>query len=301
MRVKQIFGVLLLTGATLAYGSVTIDSSSLGFDQSIQVNGNLGYQTAGGGGEFYGSLSGTPGTNTVGFWCVDDQEAFSFGESGLANVTLLSDTALINSTQTHYGTVTNSSNTSNPGQWLNTGALPAPYGSSSLASANTADDRYTLAAYLVTQYNGFDAGINGNTAEDDAIQQAIWAITNTTLTTADDPGIYENNYRSLTATTGSANIDSVAYWVNQALQNAGNSVNTSDWAVVSWGADASGNLYEAPWNDSSGSTNQTFLVELSNPSSTTHNNGLSPEPGFYGALAVGLSGLFYAARRRKKV
>lgn len=284
---------LLLVGSSLAWANapttgIDIDSTSIGIDKSIQVNNYIA-ATVDGGGEFTGTLTGT--TGTVGFWCVDDQEAFYFGESGLANVTNLSSVATINSSATHYGNVTDTSTPS----WTNgTGTI--------LANATTADDRYTLAAYLISQYTGFDTSI-APTAQDDAIQEAIWAITNTTATTASDPAIYENGFSTLGTNTG---VTSVDYWVEQALANAGNAVDTSAWAVVSWGANASGTLYDGSYaaTDGSGnpvSSNQTFLVELSNPSTViTHNNNLAPEPGFYGLLTVAVTGLLFAVRRRNK-
>ena len=64
------------------------------------------------------------------------------------------------------------------------------------------------------------------------------------------------------------------------------------------GADAPGNLYYGPYN-AARSTNQTFLVELDGqPGIIT--TTLSPEPAFYGALALGLSGLMFAVRRKKQ-
>ena len=92
--------------------------------------------------------------------------SFLFGQYGLANVTLLNNangTYGIDTTATHYGTVTNISPTGLPtdpgqGQWLNTGAIPG-YSPDTLASYNTAQSRYTLAAYLVTQYQGFDTTV----------------------------------------------------------------------------------------------------------------------------------------------
>jgi hypothetical protein len=292
-------------GASLALADAppttgfAISSGYVGINQAIQVNGQNGYQTAGGGGEFEGTLSNsTLGSSAAAFWCVDDQEAFYFGESGLANITLLGNTATIDSTATRFGTVQNGTNASNPGQWLNT--------SGNLASENTAFDRYTLTAYLVTQYNGFDTSIVGDTTaeqnEADAVQQAIWAITNTTLTTADDAGIYENDYRSVNATTGALNVDSVAYWINQAINNA-SQVNLNGWAVVSWGAQSNGALNTGNYADGTNSTNQTFLVELTGTTPllpTGGGQGSTPEPGFYGALAAGFGGMIFAIRRRKK-
>jgi hypothetical protein len=303
-------GALLLMGTSLALANAptpgyAVSSGYVGIDQGIQVNGQDGYQTAGGGGQFQGTLSNsTLGSSAASFWCVDDQEAFYFGESGLANITLLSNTATIDSASTHYGTVLNSTNPNNPGQWLNTGAIPGY--STSLATENTAADRFTLAAYLVTQYPGFDTSITGNTTaaqnEADAIQQAIWAITNTTLTSADYAGIYENNYRSVSATTGALNVDSSAYWIDQAISNASR-VNRNGWAVVSWGASPTGTLNTGGYADGSNSTNQTFLVELTGTTPlipTGGGQGNTPEPSFYGALTVGLASMIFAVRRRKK-
>jgi len=76
-------------------------------------------------------------------------------------------------------------------------------------------------------------------------------------------------------------------------------------------ANSSGVLGTGPYSDTDtsdstgGGARQTFLVELDTNSLTIENaNGagggvLMPEPGFYGLLALGLGGLFFAMRWKK--
>lgn len=279
----------MATAPTYPGYAVTL-GGAVNINQSIQITGQLGYQTAGGGGEFSGTLNGV----AAAFWCVDDQEAFGFGQSGLANVTRLDQISQIDPSATRYGNVTSTSDVNNPGQWLNTGG--------NLSNFTTAADRYRLTAYLVSQYQGFDTSIDGSTAalqnQANAIQQAIWAITNTTLPQgALNGSIYTNAYRSVTATTGPDPVnDSVAYWIDQATQHVGQ-VNPLGWAVVSWGADSAGNLYYGSYSAAQ-STNQTFLVELTGQPGLS--GSLAPEPGFYGVLAVGLGALIFVVRRKRQ-
>jgi hypothetical protein len=259
---------------------------------------NWEYITSGGGGEFGGQV--TPGSGgsagqsvLTNFWCVDYQEAFSFGQSSLANITPLAD--VDGNSQVRYYNVTN---TGSP-TWLNT-AIP---GGANLPS--DAQSRYEMAAYLVMQYDG----LNGSAATpyDDTIQNAIWAITDNSGYAGG--GIYEPGTQTLTSGTGSINS-----WVSQALANyqtVGVGANPDSWAVVSWGANSSGVLGTGPYSDTDtsdstgGGARQTFLVELGTNSLTIGNGSggvggaPTPEPGFYGLLALGLGGLFFAARRKK--
>jgi hypothetical protein len=272
-----------------------VPTSYTGTNITVQVNSQLGYSTQGGGGEFAGTLTNQSSTINTAFWCVDDQEAFYWGESRPANVTLLSNVTT-DASQVRYGNVTN---TSTPIAWTNNGPVPG-YAADSLPAL--AQSRYTLAAYLVSQYPGFDGSIDQSLASDpgesDAIQEAIWAITNTnsTVSNGTNPGIYENGFTDLNGTTGGNADDSVAYWVNQALLHS-STVNPNGWAVVSWSA-VNGVLGTGGYGDSA-STNQTFLVEVG--STQIYTTGApTPEPAFYGLLAAGLSGLFFAARRKNR-
>jgi hypothetical protein len=233
----------------------------------------LGSPTIDNGGEFTGSVKDMPSGPTfssTAFWCVDDQLSFSWGQQALANIILLQNITA-DASNVRYGDV-NGTVGNLDGTWTNnsdgTHSLPPD-----------AQSRYEMAAWLVMQYtyqtpHNLDSGIAAPTAgnENNYIQEAIWAITNNSTGSAP-----ENFLASGNDPTGK-----VAYWVEQARLNYNNgSVNTSDWAVVTWGAGSDGSL--------SGHTGyQTFLVQI------------TPEPGFYGALALGLSGLLFFTRRKQQ-
>lgn len=285
------------------------NSGYTGININIQLQNWEGV-TTGGGGEFGGSVtpqSGPASGNTqyTNFWCVDFQEAFSFGQTSLANFTTLA--AIGNdpnnpNTQVRYSDVTDGG----PPTWLNTGD----------GLLSDAQSRYEMVAYLVDQYDSSDA-VNPS-ERDDAIQNAIWAITDNTGTSGiyTNGGVYESGDHVLGVTGSGDNqiapslATDVNTWVQAAVANY-NSVNPLDWAVVSWGALPDGTLGIGPYWDTNeyndgtnGGARQTFLVELStgNPIITHSNIGgnPTPEPGLYGALAVGFGGLFFALSRRKR-
>ena len=213
-----------------------------------------------GGGEFAGSVNG----DSTLFWCIDDQEEFYYGDTGFGNVTLLQNVAA-QSNYVKYGNVTNGGT---PG-WTNTSDA---FDSAGLP--NDAATRFAMAAYLITQYNGFvgsEAGaIVANTTEDLAIQHAIWSLT------------ANNSLAGAFSTISGNDADNTTdqYWIHQALLNYAG-VDTSKWAVVSWTTDSQGNL-------DSRANKQTFLVQVA----------ATPEPRFYGMLMLGIMGLCLVARRR---
>ena len=94
-----------------------------------------------GGGEFAGTING----DSTLFWCVDDQEEFTFGDSGYGNVTLLQNVGA-DASSVKYGNVTNGGTPT----WTNTSDT---FDSAALPSDAT--DRFAMAAYLVSEYNGF--------------------------------------------------------------------------------------------------------------------------------------------------
>ncbi len=143
--------------------------------------------------------------------------------------------------------------------------------------------RYRMAAYLLDQYSassatgatteltGSDVGVGKyapvNSTRNQAIIGAIWAAMDTN-TDSDDRAVPSGN---------------IATWFNRAASyvntNWNNSALWSKWVVVSaWAGSA--------YVQNGGNTVQTFLSEV-------------PEPGFYGALAIGLSALYAAASRRR--
>jgi len=213
-----------------------------------------------GGGEFSGTVNG----DTTLFWCVDDQEEFSFGDSGFGNVTLLSNVAA-QSNSVKYGNVTNSGSPA----WTNTTDA-----FDSVALPNTATSRFEMAAYLVSQYNGFVGSESGaivaDTPQDLAIQEAIWSLTNNSSLGGGFSTISGNDSDNTTD----------QYWIHQALLNYA-SVNTGDWAIVSWTTDSNGNL-------SASNVKQTFLVQVA----------ATPEPRMVGMLALAMAGLLFLGHRR---
>jgi hypothetical protein len=231
MKLRSLAAGLLLSlgmGLPAAAAPIPYDSSHLGLAKAIAVNSSLGL-VAGGGGSFQGTVAGS----TTAFWCVDSQLNFSFGNSGLANVILLTS---VTSSNTQYGNVTNLGTP----HWTNLTDLSGD------ALPTTAAERYAMAAYLISQYDGFNTNV-ANTARNAAIQQAIWAITNNTT-----PGVLAG-YSALTGSEAGG-ATSVAYWVDQARQHYAG-VDGNGWAVVSWVVSPSGSLSGTP-------DRQTFLVQV---------------------------------------
>src|ERR1019366_906060 len=240
-----------------------------------------GTEHVGGGGAFAGTVTPKNSTATINtaFWCVDDQTYFtpSLAPPSLANITLLSDLhnppgGLLS--QTEYINVLTS-----PNKFTNT-ILDPNSGNASITDPQT---RLLMAAYLITQYGGYATNdgsfsqlpINGappnggpNLYTNSDIQNAIWAITNNTA--------FSNH--SAAPGYSDASPAGVAYWIDKARNNYG-SVNPNSWALVTWKVDSIGTVT---------SPQQNFLVAV------------APEPGFYGALALGLSGLALVIRRKRK-
>ncbi len=214
-----------------------------------------------GGGEFAGTING----DSTLFWCVDDQEEFTSGDSGYGNVTLLQNVGA-DANSVKYGNVTNGGTPA----WTNTSDM-----FDSVALPSDATDRFAMAAYLVSEYNGFVRSESGavvaNTAQNLAIQEAIWSLTNNSSLSGGFSTISGNDSDNTTD----------QYWIHQALLNYAG-VNLGDWAVVSWTTDSSGNLNLRD-------DKQTFLVQVAP----------TPEPRLYGILMLGMAGLCFFARRRQ--
>jgi hypothetical protein len=263
MKFTLMFLTLTAGAAVVLADPAPISTSNLGLAQSLVLsNTPAGSSQLGvGGGEFQGTVNGA---STL-FWCVDDQEEFYFGDSGYGNVIQLQNVAA-DSNYVRYGNVTNGGT---PG-WTNTSDTP-----DSTPLPSDATDRFAMAAYLVSQYNGFVGSESGavvqNTSTDLAIQEAIWTLTNNSSLSGGFSAITGNDSDNTTD----------QYWIHQALLNYA-SVNLADWAVVSWTTDSVGNL---SWQ----SNKQTFLVQVAP----------TPEPRFYGFLIVAMAGLFFFARRRQ--
>jgi hypothetical protein len=265
---------LLLVG--IAFLSLTranatiapLPSSYTGIDVYITAGSWINGNNIDQGGAFYGSVSksGSPTVDTA-FWCVDSQLLFSPTQSGYADIIALSNYSG-NEQYVRYSSVTNGGTP----HWTNTSFHD---GSTTYNLAGSAQVRYEMAAYLVSQYDGFTpfTSVTVN-ARDIAIQDAIWAIMNNSSPSQEDSGFS-------TLSSGSQ----VDFWVEQALANY-TSINANKWAVVTWNVDRNGNPSVSP--DYANGASQTFLVSL------------APEPGFYGVVALGLAALFFALRRKKR-
>jgi hypothetical protein len=274
-----------------------VNNAYVGTNMSVYADANLGSALNGGGGAFNGFVNppGAPPQVNTAFWCIDDQTYFWFSETGNANITLLRDLPAANgaSPDTYwFQDVTDWSMTMAPA-W-NNGWGGNPNGSQSIST--DARDRMRMAAYLVQQYNGFYPGMNGSStfnpspgppappSSNNDIQNAIWDITNNATFATHNPGT-GHSINSGSPTAGEA------YWINEALAHY-QSVSNNTWAVLSWNAGSNGYVDPASAN---GTARQTFLVFFDSPA-----NSLTPEPGLYGSLALGMSGLAFMVNRRRK-
>ena len=273
-------GLVLALGSAVA-GPLPISESATGLYKMVDViattsspyyldkpAGMYGYNYGAG-----GFTATVEGQETV-LWCVDSQ--LWVATSPLrANVVLIEDIPAADANPStvqpvRYGDV------GVVGSWTND--LSAILGVAD-PNLNTAKTRFSLAAYLISQYSDTDSdgfGPDAKTATDKAIQRAIWTIThnNSMGSLADTAG-----YSLIHGAAGTTDPTTERYWIEQAYANLA-SVQLDRWAVVSWVAlDASGAL-------STRDDIQTMLVQV------------VPEPGFYGLLALGLAGIVLRRYRR---
>jgi hypothetical protein len=113
MKLSPIFLTLTLaTTAAFADPAPISNPNDIGLARSlVLIKTPAGSSQMGvGGGEFAGTING----DSTLFWCVDDQEEFSFGNSGYGNVTLLQNVGA-NSSFVKFGNVTNGG----PPHWTN--------------------------------------------------------------------------------------------------------------------------------------------------------------------------------------
>jgi hypothetical protein len=281
-------GGLALAGPLPSYDYVGINKaikvSSSGYPNTIDIKTSSGSSTTVTGGGFTAQMSkngSTPYTATTTVWCVDSQLGFLSNTALQANVTSLTNAGAFSS-QVRYGGLSgntggayNNSTVANRAKFV--------YDVGLTGAADNALNRYKMAAYLVAQYNGFPAGpadtlpLGGaDNDKNDALQRAVWKI------------MYNNSGSNKWSFSGldiAAGAPGGMNWVQTALsfiQNPNNQSFFSKWAVVSWDVTDSGDLNSRDTPDM-----QTFLVQV------------VPEPSFYGLLALGLGGLFLAARGRK--
>lgn len=279
MTVRHFLALPLLASALLASNTplpnslYSNDAGYLGLARQVAASTSTwqgGYAAAGGGGSFTGSIQNKTGTTlqpaiATALWCVDSQLTFSSTNNAQANIIRLADVDNTSIEGINAKAATRYANISAAGGGL--GQWRYDLG----AGFNDAKVRFSMAAYLIQNAYVYDplgqtAKLSNSTLairnQNDAVQRAIWAI-------------------MLNGPTGGTDFYSnatVQSWITQA-KSSFSQVDTSKWAVVTWDVDPLGNFQ--------GPGQQTFLVEV------------VPEPGFYGALALGLSGLVVAVRRRK--
>lgn len=277
------------------------------------------------GGAFQVNISNSPNgpsaTNTrTTVWCVDYQLNVTNGSEYTTDIQNLANITTPTDLNVRYGNLTGLGSPGNPGTpgWAH--ALTDPTGIDG-GQVNSAGYRYTLAAALVSQYEGpspssfsnpssFDtiadlygssSGQSAAYAVNTAIQEAIWYITYnydysprtpfpSFMSTAACPG-------SGSALPTGSNADNAMCWVQYAEDNA-NTVNTGEWGVVSGPANATTGALEDPVNSQGYPSYQTFLVQIS---TTGQTGGLSPtpEPTYYVLLGVSCIVLFAVSRRRR--
>jgi hypothetical protein len=282
------------------------------FNGDSYPGGNLICFSAGCGGGFQSDIYGPGVTNATGtpilttVWCVDYQLDVTTSSQYITDVKTLNSIASPIDDNVRYGNLGTVDPTGAAPGWAN-----AVTDTAAPSLANTAAYRYTLAAALVSQYvdttNKPDpTNLNGGSAVNQAIQEAIWYITYNsdyeTGATWPPPGQGISSPVSClggqSALNSSGNTD-YACWVQYAEANA-NSVNTSAWAVVSGPADQNGNLLTPPSNCTTCAgfpSFQTFLVQVSPGSQITHDNP-TPEPTYF-LLTFAMGGLILLVRRRQ--
>jgi len=257
---------LWISGASAALAA-PVPVSSLGWGQSVTVNTNpLTYPVTingvGIGGGFSGDIAGR---QTI-FWCVDSQLDVSWGSNVYkANVTPL--TGLNQGSWDGSARYEDVTGTGSNGWYYDLGT-----------SFNNAEARYRMAAWLVSQYLQFPAGPTPDpNPTNQAIQAAIWKVMlNKTLS-------YDADVLGLPVTAGSPSGSSD--WIDAAKTFVSSRYDDpffNNWAIVSGGVVPQGNA----WVFDSNHKYQTFLVQT------------TPEPGFYGLLALALAGLFLAYTKR---
>ena len=257
-----------LSVISLHAGPVPISPSQLGVQaiSGLSTNGagvcnipNVG----GCGGGFSATVAGTPG---VTLWCVDSQ-LFDTNSTYTANIVSLNtaEPSFDNGTQVRYGSVGTLGN----GNWLYDIS-----GVSGVTNPDNALTRYRLAAVLITMYNPQQAP--ADSSSNDAIQQAIWQLTeNDTIPAPRNVSQGTNGQPAL----GPLNSGLLA---TAAGMLGGFSFNS--WAVASGAYDGVNHtLLGAPH------AIQTYLVEV------------TPEPRFYGVLLVSLLGLIGMIHRRRTI
>jgi hypothetical protein len=275
---RIILCISLLAVASLAAlaAPAPIPAQIVGLNKYVDLNGlldplNQGIGISGAsGGRFVGVIKESSSSSTgyeTSFWCVDSQLHAGGYETGRANLHLLSE---LPDPAARYGTISGPANKGNFPGWTN-----------NLGNAyDSAQVRYAMAAWLITQYTPDETNVANNKSNGN-IQQAIWAIMHNTTPGADGSG-----WSGLSESSSQSAGKTIMEWINLAKANY-TSIDLTQWAVVSW-------ALKSGSSDLDGKKDfQTFLVQVM-PTPV-------PEPGFYGAMMLGLGGLFLVYRRRRSI
>jgi hypothetical protein len=261
--------LVTLSMTSLYAGGVPITGAQLGYESNVvaTVSGPDAYlicpaDVNGCGGAFSEQIG--PINATI--WCVDSQLDVTNGETYNAYVESLNAPVAafddVIDDYVRYGAI---NTVGGAGGWSYS---LSGYG---VANPNSAQTRYELAAILISQYIPND-GMPSNSAQNQSIQDAIWHLTENSVT--------GNLTDAINVGVPVGYSDWIAYAASL-LPTEPNSF-FSQWAVVSGGYNnATGQLLTGP------GAVQTFLVQV------------TPEPRFYGVLLVGLLSLCGIIYRRR--
>jgi hypothetical protein len=313
--------ILILTAVTglVAFGDTSpIPNTLLGVDyitfngSSFPGNGSsLICFPAGCGGAFNATINsgatqqlGSGVSATV--WCVDYQLDVTTSSSYTTDIDSINNIIIPVDDNVRYGNLNSVSPTGTSAGWTNSVVDPTGLDGN---STNSSSYRYALAAALVSEYTPSPQDVNGGSAVDTAIQEAVWYVTyNSDYAPGATWPPTGSGIPASGSCSGAGAVDSAAptgaaasdfsCWVQYAEDNA-NTVNTSAWAVVSGPADASGNLLPPATVDGYPSY-QTFLVQVATDTITTGSSGGPlPEPTYFALLGVSCLVLFVVSRRRR--
>lgn len=324
---NKLLGFIGLAIPTVLFAGPGQTSAPIGTDYYLTMGGSSAADLVVNGGRFNGSLSSTQITSAntgalVNLWCVDAQLYFNWNGVYRANSlgfeeingegTTFPGQSQVGPGQTSWadgyrdvryedvqrpGVITSGPNFS-----INTNGA-TNYDPAGTAAGEEALFRYRMAGYLLDQYTsvatytsdqttvfvkgdglygiGKYTPTNTTNGRNQAIIKAIWSAMDTDTDTGG------SNDQPALAGDVQTWFDRAALYVSTNWNTQAAITEWSKWVVVS-GWDSNNYV------KNSGGPVQTFLTER--PPSLTD----VPEPGFYGLLATGISGLFWFAARRRK-